>query len=315
MNFLKFFSMLFFLLTITACVKQNDVVCKTYTYKYDIPLSKEDWISRGSNGEVTTLMENGVKISEHYQGGLLNGKTTYTFPYSEVIEIAEVYDMGNLIVRTINYDNGQPKQEEKYVSKTNIVVTTWYNSGSPKSIETYNTDLLVDGKYFNIVNEEESQVVDGKGIRINRNNNDGALISKDNIDSYQITTQTTYYDNKDPQSITTYKNGIINGKKQFFLIGGIPQRTENWKNGVQHGITTTYKNGEKHMEIPYVNGEISGLVRTFRNNNILVEATNWNKGLQHGASHTYLNGIANTNWYYKGKLVSKAIYNKLIKMH
>ena len=65
----------------------NNAVSTLFIHKYGTALSENDWDSRGGNGQIVTLCKNGVTITENYADHLLEGKTTYSFPHSSVVNI------------------------------------------------------------------------------------------------------------------------------------------------------------------------------------------------------------------------------------
>lgn len=86
----------------------NNVVKETYMHKYGIPLPKGVWEAQGKEGQIVSLLKDGVTLSANYNQGLLDGTTTYTFPNSSTLHIIESYSNGQLLSRKENYPSGVP---------------------------------------------------------------------------------------------------------------------------------------------------------------------------------------------------------------
>lgn len=287
---------------------KSGVVQQTYIHKYGVELSKNDWTARGSNGKVISIMKNGTIVTKNYSNGILNGEVTYTFPHSETLEKILVYNKGQLVSEMVNYLSGSPMKSTEYLSDNETRITNWYDEGTPQSVELFVNGKLVTGEYRTLNNELEAEIINGNGLSIDRNAY-GHLLSQSEVANGEVILETTYYSNGDPKQITPYQNGAIEGKRRFFLIGGVPNRVEEWFNGKQHGITIIYHNGEKQREIPYINGLVDGVERRYRGNDNLVEEIHWRNDKRHGPSNFYVDGKVQTDWYLNGKQVDYVVYD------
>jgi antitoxin component YwqK of YwqJK toxin-antitoxin module len=304
------------LLTLTTacdCRKPGceDVVCETYVHRYGVPLDPDDWHCRGRDGHVVSTLKNGVTVSKTYEGGILHGETTYTFPHQEIIQKREFYEQGQLVQEVQNYPNGIPQQQIVYSSPAQRSLVGWYESGSPQCKEEYDGDLLVRGEYYNLYHQTESVVDNGNGVRIRRDGY-GQLLSKDDVCDGQMTARTTYHPNGAPESITPYVNGKIEGERKTFYPGGDPNTIELWTNNCQHGYTVIFQNGERFSEMPYVRGQRHGIEKRYRDGQALVEEVSWECGQRHGPCYSYVGNDTRTDWYFEGQKVNKRVYDAMM---
>src|SRR3990167_7900505 len=72
----------------------DQVVSQTFVHKYGFETSEEEWEAREQDGQVVSMLKNGVKVTRTYENGQLHGQTTYSFPHSAVLEKIFVYDQG-----------------------------------------------------------------------------------------------------------------------------------------------------------------------------------------------------------------------------
>lgn len=289
---------------------KSNAVSTLFIHKYGTALSEKDWQERGGNGQVVTICKDGTTTTENYVDNLLEGKTTYTFPHSSVVAKEEQYRQGHLLSETLHFSSGIPKQKLEFVSDTNCLLTTWFDSGNPKSIEKYFKDELLEGEYYNTSNEIESRVENGRGVKIDRNVY-GEFLSKIEYENGQRVLMTTYHSNGDPKVITPYQNKQVHGIKKFFAINGVPERFEEWQKGVQQGKTIVFRDGQPHSEQPFIAGTKNG-VETILNDhgNVACEIT-WKNGLKHGVYKTYFDDSVRMEWYYKNKKVSHSDFENL----
>jgi antitoxin component YwqK of YwqJK toxin-antitoxin module len=300
-------------LSTTACrsYRQAEVVQETYIHKYGVAVPKEDWTRNGKDGQVVMLKNDGVTVSKTYQKGILDGKTTYTFPNSSTVAIVEQYAEGTLVSKTENYPSGVAKQQEKYAGELVAERLSWYEDGTPSTIERYENGLIATGEYRTPLNEIESKVSEGKGVRITRGN-DGELLFKDVIEGGQMIERIAYFPNGEPSTVTPYKEGKIHGSRVTFLQGGVPNTVEEWTHGLQDGLTVVYLNGAKISELPYVKGKRHGIERRYRDGEILAEEVAWKNDRQHGERKILLDGNqSKTEWYHLGEVVSRATYERM----
>ncbi len=287
---------------------QSEAVKTAYIHKYGVPVDKEDWEVRGRNGQIITTRKDGVIVAKNYIKGILEGTCSYTFPHSFTIAKEETYDNGTLVSETFHYLSGVPKEKIEYLSAYHIITTHWYENGNPQFVEETRSRLLTSAQYFANNNQIEARVEDGEGLKIKRDEF-GELISKDNITKGQLYLSTTYYRNGDPRSLTYFKDGSIHGLKKNYLMGGIPSQFEEWKNGVQQGITITFKNGIKYSERPFLNGKKHGMEQCFKDGKDLVQEISWKYDKRHGSTKTFVENVTTTQWYLDDKLVSKAEFD------
>lgn len=307
----QIFYLLSGLFLITGCQQNcSDVVCETYVHRYGIPLAPDDWSERGEHGQVISTRKDGVVVCKSYESGILNGETTYSFPYRDAIAKKEIYVQGNLVQEVNYYPNGLPNRQVTYDSPTRESVLTWYESGAPQSKESYANGLLVQGEYLTPSQQQESAVQDLNGLRTLRDDY-GQLISIDEIQNGQMVLRRSFHPNGAPAAVTPFVNGVIEGRRQTYLAGGEPATDEQWSRNCQHGNTVVFENGEKMADLPYVNGQIHGVERRYRDGQILVQENNWEQGTKHGPCYTYINGSTQTDWYFRDRKVSRGVYERL----
>lgn len=304
-------------LTTTGCMTRKElvrdqvVVSETYTHRYGVEITPDDWSSRGESGKVTSNLANGVVVSKTYDAGVLEGDTTYTFPHQSAIEKVEVYSQNTLTQETVNYPSGNPQKQIQHRSPTNQVVYTWYENGTPLSIEEYEDGWLVSGEYHNPDHQVEGTVENRQGTRVNRDHY-GIVLSVETIENGQVAMQTLYHPNQAPKSLTPYVNGKVDGIQKTFLPGGEPNTIETWVAGIQEGETTIFLNGEKYAVIPYHLGRKDGVEKRFKDGADVVQEIYWVSDMRHGPSHSYVDGTVATDWYYEGSPVSKIKYDALM---
>lgn len=298
----------------TACqnrcqILMDEVISETYIHKYGVEVPPCDWQDRGQDGQVVLMRKDGVTVTQSYEGGIMHGPTSSTFPHSSSIEKVETYVQGNVTKEVKHYRSGPPMQETKFTSDDGKHITTWYENGTPKSVEEYDADgLLLKGEYYTSSHQQEAQVDNKNGIRIVRNQY-GLVLSKDTIQDGVTTVKTTFHYNGNPKEITPYKNGKIEGMRKTFLPDGEPNTQEMWENGSPQGLTIVFQNGEKVAEIPYVKGKKNGIERHFRDGHVVVEEISWLNNLQDGPKTTYVGEIASTEWFFEGQPVSKVNFD------
>jgi antitoxin component YwqK of YwqJK toxin-antitoxin module len=291
----------------------NNVVSKRYIHKYGYAVSKEEWETHNYPGQVVTNMRDGVTVTSTFEHGILHGPCTYTYPYSQTVETFILYNNGELI-KEIHYDKqGMPLREEVRLSPSRYTLTTWYNSGTPLCIEEFSGDELVDGQYFTTLNETESRVNKGEGLRVRRDAN-GLLLSRDTIQKGYLVKQETFFPLGTPQTVTHYSNNKLDGQKQVFTETGEPLSLEEWKGGKLHGLATYFNNGVKVSEISYLNGQKNGIERHFVDGEILSQEICWENDQRHGPSTYYNQGNIRTEWFYNGSSISQRRFEENAKL-
>lgn len=284
---------------------KNDIIRTRYVHKYGITVDKQDWNSRGQDGQIITTRNDGVIITETYEKGQKHGLTTYTFPHSFTIDTEENYSNGNLLYITKHFSSGVPSEKTEFQEDGFQLKTTWYHDGNPKSIELVQNEKIINAQYFNPNNELESKVENGKGYRINRNAY-GEMICKETISDGIVSLATTFHSNGDPKIITPYnEQGHVHGIRKSYLTGGVPQLFEEWKEGIQEGTTVIFQNGLKYSEQPFVHGQKHGIEKIYKDGKEVVEEISWKNDLKHGPAKVYVENSVKTDWYFNGRRVSK----------
>lgn len=315
----------FILLLATACQHQMEngtYIDQTYVHEYGLPVESDHWMRCGSNGQIITTLRDGVNVKQTYANGLLNGESTYTFPYSTQIQRRETYDNDELTSSILYTPDGTPAQATTYTSTSSPEIwttTTWYPSGQPKSVEKYESSkifngevyvprtLLITGEYYTTANQKDSWVYNGYGERVCRDDY-GNFLSLDTFTSGDLSLKTTYYPNGAPKEVTPYANGVIHGQRKTYYPAGEPNTVEAWNNGQQTGTTIVFQNGEKHAEVPYLANKKNGLERRFCDGSVVTQEITWQDNQMHGPTFTYAGDSTQTDWYYKGRLTSRSNY-------
>ncbi len=285
------------------------VVAETFVHSYGVTLPEEEWKERGENGRIVSLRQDGVEVAKTYVRGVLHGECSYSFPHKSTPAKKEYYRQGELYKTIDFYTSGMPKQQVTYQGDT-LFVTRWYESGAPQAKEEMAGDALQNGKYLDLSQEVEVEVVHGEGKRVRRDGY-GLLESIDQISDGAMTLSTTYHPNGTPASITPYLQGVVEGQRKTFSPAGDPLSIEAWVQGKQHGITLLFENGAKVSEMPYVKGKRQGVEKRYRDESQLVQEVSWVNNQRHGPTYSYLGGTTQITWYFRDQEVSKAAYDAL----
>jgi len=289
-----------------SCQKKDDsqeIVSQRFVHKYGLDLSAEEWEKREKDGQVITVLDNGVTVTNTFTNGILHGNTTFTYPDSEVLEQLLVYDEGS-ITKKIMYDEASiPIMEEVYDLDDRKTVTRWNRDGVPLSVEEYDNDVLIKGEYFDKKNECESTVAEGSGYRTRRDR-DNILLSKDTFQDGELVHRTTFHANGTIQSENPYHNYLLHGKQISYSESGKPLMEAIWQEGQLDGMKYLYTNGQKTAEIPYASGKKHGVERHFDTNSNLVAEIQWDNDFRHGSSRFYGEEDTKIDWFYKGQNVS-----------
>jgi antitoxin component YwqK of YwqJK toxin-antitoxin module len=296
------------------CCDEGVVVVKqSYVHKYGVEVDPVGWNERGGHGQVVSTQKNGITITQSYSDGILQGETTYTFPHSSAIEKVSLYHQGNLISEVTHYPSGGNKMFTEYNSSRPdyIIISQWYENGTKRSRETFISDRLDEGTYYDYKGDVESNVAQGTGIRYERDDL-GQLMSSENYDNGTLTETTFYHPNRNRKEVIPYANGTIHGVRKFYFVGGDPERFEEWTNGRQTGITTMFQHGEKIAEVPYVNGSKNGVEKRFRDGEYVVEEISWTYGRQSGPHTVAIGNDKTIDWYYNDKLVTRTQYERMV---
>jgi len=292
------------ILLIAGCSDdKNSVVAQKFVHKYGFDLSEEEWGEREEDGQIISTLKTGVKVARSYENGALHGPTTYTFPNSSVIEKTLVYDQGTLLKEVTQDPAGLPMREEVYEFDDRTLITLWDEKGAPISLEEYNDELLVDGKYYTPDHELEGQVISGIGERVKRDRS-GLLISRDGIDNGIMTSRISYHPSGLVHTVSRYDNYQLHGLQQKFTSTGKPLMDLHWNHGVLDGEKVIYRNGIKVAIIPYVNGQKNGLETHFDDLGNLTAEIEWKLDKKHGCSKLFTDETVDEEWFYKGASVT-----------
>lgn len=303
-------------LTLTGCKNNNQsdhVISERYIHKYGYALTKAEWEAKNYPGQVITSLDDGVSITRTYEGGLLHGPTTVTYPHSQVLEQYTLYNQGEK-VKQVSYDpTGMPKKERVQLSPNRYSISMWYHEGSPMSVEEYAGKELLDGQYFSLTNEVETRVEKGAGLRIRRTP-EGTLVSKELIEQGYVVKKETFYPNGTPETIAFYYRNQLHGEKRAFASNGEPLSIEEWVGGKLHGKSTYFKNGNRYLEISYLYGQKNGIERHYIDGDILSQEISWENDLKHGPSYTYIDGQEQIQWFHTGQGISKHRFEELARL-
>jgi antitoxin component YwqK of YwqJK toxin-antitoxin module len=289
---------------ITSCQNSSDpVLSQIFVHKYGFETTEEDWQAREKDGKVISLLKNGVRVSSSYEGGKLHGATTSTFPNSSIIEKQLTYDQGTLLKEMINDTSGMPIREEAYEFDQRKVITLWDEKGVPLSIEEYDGETLIEGKYFTPEHELEATVVAGNGRRIKRDRS-GLLISSDEIADGIVTSRTTFHPNGMKHTVSNYDNYELHGEQLKFTASGRPLMELHWDHGILHGEKVIYRNGLKVAIIPYVEGKKNGTEFHFDDLGNLTAEIEWKDDKKHGSTKLHTEEFTDTEWFFHGQTVN-----------
>jgi antitoxin component YwqK of YwqJK toxin-antitoxin module len=299
---------------LSSCFNSNDstpqIVSQKYIHKYGFDVSEDEWQERSQEGLVVSMLKNGVKITRSYEGGQLHGPTVYTFPHSNVVEKTMLYDQGTLLKETQCDASGMPVREEVYEFDDRTIITIWDEKGVPISIEEYDDEVLVEGKYYTIEHVLESAVEAGFGERIKRDRT-GQLISRDKIENGLIAQRISYHPNGQIHTISHYHDYQLHGEQLKFTASGKPLMKLDWNHGVLDGLKVVYRNGFKVAEIPYDNGQKHGIEYHFDDLGQLTAEIEWKADKKHGCSKFFTEDTTESEWFFKGQSVTAQKYEML----
>lgn len=287
----------------------DEVIDQSYIHRYGVTIEPEEWSAHGQTGQVVTTLKSGVVVTKGYSGGDLDGDTSYTYPHSDLLERTESYEIGKLKKETYFYRNGTTYKQVVYATPHSRLVYYWYDNGAPKSVETYQEELLSKGEYYNLDHQSDSHVENGKGLRTNRDPF-GLMIGQEKIENGVASLSKTFYPNGSVKQETPYENGKIQGLVKNYQPDGVPSSIETWQKGEKTGPTQVFENGELIAEIPYVRGVKDGMEKRYRNGKVLVEQISWVNDVRYGPSTTYIGDVAKTDYFYQGNIVSKSTFDK-----
>ncbi|MFA6118478.1 MAG: toxin-antitoxin system YwqK family antitoxin [Parachlamydiales bacterium] len=290
--------------TFFSCQKDNEsnVVAEKFVHKYGFDMTKDEWQSR-KDGTSIAQLTNGVTVTNSFANGILHGATTYTYPNSSIMEKVYIYENGTLTKEILHDINGIPFKESVNEPNNKKIITLWDNFGVPISVEQYENDLLVDGKYYKPNNELEASIENNSGFRTKRDRN-GELQYKDQVENGKLLTRTTFHSNGQIKSTMSFQDYKLHGDQINYSPDGQILMTMTWKKGNLDGMHTIYKNGNKIAEIPYFNGLKHGIERHYSDNGKLSSETHWDQDKKHGSERIYTDNDTEIKWFFKGKTVS-----------
>lgn len=311
MKYILFASSALFL---TACQMSNDsipqVVSQKYIHKYGFDVSEDEWQERSQEGQVVTMMKNGVKITRSYENGQLHGPAVYTFPHSTLVEKTLLYDQGTLLKETLSDASGMPLREEVYEFDDRTIITVWDQKGVPISIEEYDDELLVEGKYYTPDHILESAVEAGFGERIKRDR-EGQMLSRDKIENGLIAQRVSYHPTGQIHTISHYHDYQLHGEQLKFTASGKPLMKLDWNHGVLDGLKIVYRNGSKVAEIPYNNGQKHGIEYHYDDLGHLTAEIEWKGDKKHGCSQFFTEDTTESEWFFRGQSVTAQKFEML----
>jgi len=291
---------------ITSCQSNSSidqVVSQTFVHKYGFETTEKDWEAREQDGQVVSMLKNGVKITKTFENGNLHGPTTHTFPHSSIVEKLMVYDQGILLKESVNDAAGMPIREEIYEFDNRNIITLWDDKGVPLSIEEYDDEILMEGKYYTPEHELEASVEGGSGIRIKRDRA-GILISRDKIENGAIASRTTFHPNGGIHTVSHYDNYELHGSQMKYTASGRPLMELNWDHGVLDGSKVIYRNGSKVAVIPYTKGKKHGVELHYDDLGNLTAEIEWRNDKKHGVTKLHTEESTDTEWFFKGQAVN-----------
>lgn len=298
---------------VTSCQTSNSVdqiISQTYVHKYGFETSEEEWEARDQDGQVVTVLKNGVKVTRSYANGQLHGPTTYTFPHSSIVEKLLVYDAGILLKESVSDAAGMPMREEVYEFDNRKIITVWDDKGAPLSLEEYDNEILVDGKYYTAEHELEALVEEGYGERVKRDRT-GLLLLRETFENGMVATRSTYHPNGQVHTVSHYRDYQLHGSQMKFTASGKPLMELTWNDGVLDGEKIVYRNGSKIAVIPYIKGQKHGTEFHFDDLGDLTAEIEWRNDKKHGATKLYSEVSTDTEWFFKGQSVNAEKFQNL----
>lgn len=303
---LKILWLLPVLLALGSCCnrcKEGMVVSQRYIHKYGFGLTEEQWKEMEQDGQIVLRRQNGVTETRTYENGVLNGPTTLTYSYSDIPHKIQVYDQGILLKEIEQDTDGIPIREEIYELDNRKIVTFWDKKGAPMSIEEYEGESLVEGSYFNVENELESDIENGSGIRIKRDRS-ALLLLKEQIIDGRLASRKTYHPNGEIESESFYEDYDLHGKQTFYTPTAKLFLEQEWNHGVLDGMKIQYREGVKVREIPYCLGKKHGMEKEYAEGGKIVAEVQWDADQKHGSSRFHDEYETAIEWYFRGKRVS-----------
>lgn len=296
--------------------KDSAIIKETFRNNYGIIVSGQDWVKRGSDGTITKILKDGSTLYEVYVQGVLHGEVTLTFPHSTTLAVVKTYDQGRLLSYKTFFPNGLPAKEELFREDGAFTVTLWPDGhqndtlATPYFTETTYQGLVLEGKYASFNGKYSSSIQNGEGVRsvFSQSN---VLLAEEVFSSGVMVKRTTFYPNREPETIVHYADSVPHGLRLTYLPGGIPNTIEEWRYGYQDGMTKIFKNGCKVAEIPFVKGVKEGVELRYDEHESIAEEVSWKNNCLHGIRRIHAGGESRSEWYYRGRLVSQTKFERL----
>ncbi len=298
------------LFLLASCTKSpHDEIVKTaYYHTYGPQVGEDEWKAQGSSGEVVQTLQNGIEVRREYENGVLHGTSSWSFPYSKIVQRAEEYMNGKRILCAANFENGSPELEEEWEPGDKKVTHAWYNDGAPRLLEEYQNGRIVEGKYFTLEGDVEGSVSSGHGLRIERNST-GQLSLKEEVRFGDIMKRETFFPNGQLREVVLFQGNKKHGESKRFAENGQTVAIENWMFGELDGVQIYFEGGQPVRQIPYVLGKREGTEVHFRpGTEDVIEEISWHNDERHGISKTYVANILVTEWYWRGGEVTESQY-------
>lgn len=288
----------------------NTILSQKFIHKYGFDISEQEWENRDQEGQIVSVLKNGVKVVTSYENGILHGPTTRTFPNSPIVEHLFVYDQGTLIKESTNDSKGIPISENAYEFDDRKIVTLWDEHGAPMSIEEFDGEFLVEGSFFTPDHELEGKIESGFGERFRRDRT-GLLLCRELIENGVVSRHTAYHPNGHIHSISNYHDYQLHGEQKKFTSQGKPLMELQWNHGVLDGVKVVYRDGVKASEIPYSNGQKHGTEIHFDELGNITAEIEWKRDKKSGCSKFINNGTEEQEWFYNGTIVSQEKFEML----
>ena len=286
----------------TGCstAPQEEVVKTSYYHSYGPQMASGEWENQGSTGEVVEMLRNGVEVRKEYVGGVLDGVSSWTFPYTKVVDRVEEYENGQRVMTSSNYETGSPKCQEILHPNNLRQLQAWYEDGSPRLMEEYHGNLLRAGQYFTLDGDLEAAVEGGNGIKIERSRS-GELLAREQLKQSSVVGSEAFYPNGQLREAIAYQDGKRHGQSRRFSEDGEPLSVEQWNLGVVDGTQLFFEGGQPVRQISYAMGKKEGIELHFRpGTEEVVEEISWHQDARHGPSKTYLGDQVLAEWYWRG---------------
>ncbi len=311
MKKIQAFSSAALLLALTGCTPCD--VCEpcgdvAYYHQYGVQVDPDYWNVTGRNGEVVTTLRDGSRQTQTYQGGVLHGQSTLSYPFSEQTKHIEHYEGDVCVKKQTFLECGTPDCSTEYNGDGTLTLTQWYNCGTPRCIEKYADNVLIEAEYLDPQNNRESWVYQGSGERAQRDRF-GQFQCLDSFENGYLAKRTYYHPNGSVSQICPYdRQGNITGLVRTYYPDGSPNSIETWCDNCQNGTTIIFQNGEKCAEVPYISGKKHGLERRYIRGEIVSQEITWYENYMHGPCYTYNGDSVQTEWYYRGKVTTRSNY-------